>query len=116
MLGLLLIYFVGKKFYDLADTYNRSKWGFAILGILSYYGGIFFGGVVIAILYEINMEGAIDNLSDTVLGLMGLPIGILACWGFYKILESNWKQNTGPRGYEQILDAKLPNSDVQQKL
>jgi hypothetical protein len=35
MLGLILIYFVGKAFYDLAGLHGKSQWGFAILGIVS---------------------------------------------------------------------------------
>ena len=37
MLGLLLIYWIGKKYYELATEHNRSPWGYAILGVFVYY-------------------------------------------------------------------------------
>jgi len=37
MLGLLLIYFIGKYFYDLAILHEKSKWGWAVIGVVSYY-------------------------------------------------------------------------------
>ncbi len=35
MIELVLIFFVGKAFYDLAGRHKKHQWGFAILG--SYY-------------------------------------------------------------------------------
>lgn len=105
MLGLLLIYFVGKKFYDLADNYNRSKWGFAILGILSYYVGLLAGafclGLALALAFDMM---ALDSTEELLVSLISIPIGILTCWGFYKLLESNWRK-TSRQGFDQILDA-----------
>ena len=34
MLGLLLIYFIGKYFYDLAAEFEKNKWLYAILGVV----------------------------------------------------------------------------------
>ena len=34
MLGLVLLYWIGKYFYKLAEEYDKSKWGFAILGLV----------------------------------------------------------------------------------
>jgi len=92
MIGLLLIYFIGKAFYKLAELHNKSKWGMAILGVLSYYFGTFLGGVILALGYEIYEPNSLDNLNDTLLGLMGLPFGIFACWGFYTILKKQWNK------------------------
>lgn len=107
MLGLLLIYFVGKKFYDLADNHDRSKWGYAILGILSYYVGLLVGafglGLALALVFD-TVE--FDSTEELLVSLISIPIGILTCWGFYKLLESNWKKASQP-GFDQILDAGL---------
>ncbi|TDN87659.1 hypothetical protein DET49_111107 [Salegentibacter sp. 24] len=37
MLGLLLLYWIGKYHYRLAGEYDKSQWGFTILGIVAYY-------------------------------------------------------------------------------
>lgn len=90
MLGLVLIYWIGKYFYVLAEKYNQNKWLYAILGIVIYYVGQIIFGVVLAIFNEF-LDLGID-FDDVVINLLGIPIGGLACYGFYKILENTWKK------------------------
>ena len=40
MVGLILIYFTGKAFANLAEEYNKGKWLYGFLGVFSYYGGL----------------------------------------------------------------------------
>ncbi|WP_445455313.1 hypothetical protein [Flavobacterium sp. HNIBRBA15423] len=90
MLGLVLIYWIGKYFYVLAEKYNQNKWLYAILGVVIYYLGQIIFGVILAIFNEF-LDLGID-FDDVVINLLGIPIGGLACYGFYKILENNWKK------------------------
>lgn len=90
MFGLIFLYFIGKYFYNLAGDHDKSQWGFAILGVVSYYVGTFIAGIAFVIGYELFDFGSIDDLSDTVISLMGMPFGLLTCWGLYKILQRNW--------------------------
>src|SRR5690606_16350528 len=107
MIGLVLLYFVGKAFYDLAGLNNKGQWLYAILGVGSYYAGLVIGGVLMAIVYELFI-GPIDEGNETLLSVLALPIGVLACWGFYRILKGRWEKkvpvsaNTG-----EVLDAHL---------
>lgn len=95
MLGLLLIYFIGKYFYDLADNHDKNKWLFAILGVISYYFGTFIAGILIAIGYELWGVTSIENVNSLKLSFMALPIGILCCVSLYFILKRSWaKQET----------------------
>ena len=89
MLGLLLIYFIGKKFYYLANDYNKLKWLYVILGIVMYYVGTFFCGVVVALVNPSLLEGN-DNF---LLAILAMPFGIASCSLFYFILYSIWKRN-----------------------
>ncbi len=96
MLGLLLIYFIGKRFYKLAEQYDQNKWLYAILSIVLFYGAQFVFGIIIALLdlafdWGINWD---DNLNG--LNLLGIPIGLLALWGFYVLIEARWKKNIVP--------------------
>ena len=50
MLGIVLIYWLGKYFYQLAEKYNQNKWLYAILGIVVYYVSQLFFGFVLGIL------------------------------------------------------------------
>lgn len=91
ILGLIVIYFIGKKFYQLAEEYDKSQWGFAILGVVSYYVGQLIGGFLIGII-SLVINWNIDDIDDIVISLMALPIGILTCYGLYVLLEKNWKK------------------------
>lgn len=77
MLGLLLIYFLGKYFYDLALQYNKPPWKYAVIGILSYYLGIALGGAFMGIMLEWTSPGSIDRINDWLLGLICIPFGLL---------------------------------------
>jgi len=92
MLGLLLIYFIGKYFYTLADDHGKNKWVFALLGIATYYVGTFVGGLIVGIGIEFWGETSIDEMSSLALGLIALPFGLAACSGLYFILKMNWKE------------------------
>jgi hypothetical protein len=86
MLGLFLIYFIGKQFHNLAEEYKKNKWAYAILGVVMYYVGTFMGGAVTGLVcYLIDKDfGSINNL---LLSLMAVPFGLFTCWLTYSFLK-----------------------------
>jgi hypothetical protein len=92
MLGLFLIYFIGKAFYQLAFEFEKNNWGFAILGIISYYAGTFIGGIILGIIGLLANSDFMETMPNLAINLIALPFGLLACWGFYKILENRWSR------------------------
>ena len=92
MLGLLLIYFIGKYFYELAQDFYKHRWLYAILGIVFHYAsGAVFGVIlgVFDLLLELNI-----NWDETFgINLLSIPIGLLGCYGFYIILKKRWQKN-----------------------
>jgi hypothetical protein len=108
MVGLILLYFVGKSFYDLAGLHGKRQWLYAILGVGSYYAGLIVGGIMLGIGHELFIDGSIDDVNETLLGFLALPFGVLACWGFYRTLKSRWgKKETFSNLAEEVLDANL---------
>ena len=106
MIGILLIYSIGRSFYDLAGRHDKAQWGFAILGVLAYYAGTVIGGLLIgvfALLAEIDIEGT----SDLAFSLMAMPIGLLACWGLHKLLAYQWSKQPDLFGSDDVLDANI---------
>lgn len=93
MLGILLIYFIGKRFYDLSIEHNQSKWLFAILSIVIYYAAGFVFGIIIAFLDIYVFDWGIDWENTVGANLLSIPIGLLAVWGFYVFLESKWEKS-----------------------
>lgn len=95
MLGLFLLYFIGKAYYDLAEKHTKKKWLHAFLGIAAYYLGTMIGGVIIVIFYGLlESEQAIDEMNDIVLSLLSVPFGVLSCWFFYYILKRKWEDDS----------------------
>lgn len=93
MLGLVLLYWIGKYFYKLAEEYNKNQWGFAILGVVVYYGGILLFSVIIGVILEVFFPGVLDTFDETLFGFLMLPFGILSCYLLYKYLEKSWEKN-----------------------
>ncbi|MBR9859397.1 hypothetical protein GYB22_01330 [bacterium] len=90
MLGLIFIYFVGKYYYDLADKYDRPRWGFAIAGVATYYGGMFIFAFLLGIIIGTVNPGFLDNTSEAALGIMSIPLGIISTVVLYQILKRSW--------------------------
>lgn len=111
MLGILLIYFIGKRFYDLADEYYQKKWLFAILGVATYYAVGTACVVFIAILDVYFFGWNFDWQSSFGMNLLAVPLGLLAVWGLYQILERRWKKLDVLRVTDEIQDIGMPIDD-----
>lgn len=92
MLGILFIYFIGKYFYELAKTYQKNKWLFAILGVVSYYVGSVVLLIPALFLTAIMFPEFVDNLSERDYGFLAIPFGIATCYLLYYILKKQWSR------------------------
>ena len=93
MLGIILLFWIGKKFFKLAENYEKSKWGFTILGIVTYYAGTLLFAVILLVLVEVFSSGYLDDVNDRVIDLICMPFGLLSCYILYKYLDKIWKKN-----------------------
>lgn len=91
MLGLLFIYFIGKYFYCLAREFNKNKWVFAILGIVSYYAGAIIMGFVIGFI-SIYLDDISWMEDQWWINMLSLPVGIFSTWLLYKFLKNPWEK------------------------
>lgn len=92
MLGIVLIYFIGKHFHTLATKHQRTPWLFAVLGVVSYYVGTIIIGVFLALFPELTGVDIVDDSDTLLISLMAIPAGILSSFIFYKFLESKWSK------------------------
>lgn len=104
MLGLLLIYFIGKYFYDLAEKNNKNKWLFAILGVAMYYLGTFVFGIVLGLIAVFTNNPSLLEMNNIVLGLIAIPSGLLFVWIFYSILRKAWKNKPVTIENDSLID------------
>ena len=99
MLILVVLYFIGKYFYELAQDYNRHRWLFLGLGIATYYAGTFLG---VNFFYLLQYFGLIDfswsNTFDFI--LLQICSGIILAIVVYLFLYWNWKKKDVPDSNE----------------
>lgn len=103
MLGLLLIYSVGKQFYDLAKKHNRSGWLFAILGILTYYASQFILGILIGVIFVITDQPISPDM-DVWFTIGGIVLGAGITYLFYQLLKRQWTKKPVVIERDDLLD------------
>jgi len=105
MLGLILIYWIGKQFYKLAEQYGKSEWGYAILGVIVYYAGQIALGLLAVITMGLDETG-LEGSASIGLNIFGVLVGGVVCWGFYAFLSNRWSKLPPPNpANEDILDS-----------
>jgi len=92
MLGLFLIYFIGKSYFDLAVKHDKNKWLYALLGVIAYYAGEFIFAILYVVYLGFTDPIAIETINESLLGIISVPFGLLSCWGLYKFLEKKWNK------------------------
>lgn len=109
MLGLLLIYFFARPFYRLAERYDRSGIGYAILAIVTYYAGLFLFGFIFALFAEAFFSSDIEEINEYVLTLIALPFALSGVYLLYLFLEKRFKAASNGKfsGMEDLLDGDL---------
>jgi hypothetical protein len=104
MLGLVLIYWVGRKFYDLADYHKRSQWGYTFVGLGIYFGTQLIFGMVLELLNPGLIDG-LDKSSGLGLDLLGMAIGGLVWYLALQYFTKKWEQQYDSEAYN--LDAEI---------
>lgn len=105
MIGLVLLYFMGRAFYQLAEAHQKSKWGVAILGIAVYYAALLVSAFLVAlVMLEVDPY---SEPADFVLTLIALPFALAATWGFHRMLKKRWENESGSIHHPEILDADM---------
>jgi hypothetical protein len=104
ILEILVLYFVGKPYNNLAAFHGKSKWGYAILGAVSYYVMVFIAAIILTILADAMGWEVIYGASNITLALMAIPFGILAAWVLRLLLKRYWEEKTIRNSDPEILD------------
>lgn len=100
MLGIALIFFMGKWMYKLAEEFGKNKWLFAVLGVVSFYATQFVLGIILAL----AMGDSFFEISEMALNLIGIGVGFAGVWIFRSILKSSWKKEALRSPSTELLD------------
>lgn len=91
MLEIILIIFIGRKFYELAKKYKQQfTWAYFIVGLVVYLGSAYIAGLLIGIYQEISGHYFFDQFSDLMLTVIFIPFALLGAWGVYSLLKKKW--------------------------
>ena len=101
MLGVVIIYFLGRSVYRLAETYHKNTWGHAVGSVLFYYLGTFVAGIAIYLLADLN-GGNLENTSDMAINLMAVPFGLAFWYAYRAFFKHRWAQ--APESDMELLD------------
>jgi hypothetical protein len=112
VIGILLLYFIWKFYTDLAVEYGKNKWGYALLGIASYYAGAITGGFIIGITGTLIDQDPFEGMSDSMAGLIAFPFGVLTVWLLHRYLRKRWSNNKPRFAESESLDNDLLNSSA----
>ena len=92
MLEILLVIFIGRKFYELADKHGRNKWGFGVLGVVSTYAILTLVSFLGAILIAMFRPEWLYSMNDLVFVIICIPFALLGVWGLYTGLKKSWEK------------------------
>lgn len=102
MLEIIILFTVGKQFYQLAKKYEQKlAWVYVVLGIVSYYGSALLTGVLLALYEEFTGNYFLESMNNFVLTLIFMPIAALACWCVYKLLQNKWHKEYAAKEREK---------------
>jgi hypothetical protein len=97
MVALVFIYYIGKAFYDLALRHDKNNaWAYAILGVFSYYATLILGACLMVFALTFWSPETLVGMSENSVGLMGIPFGLLGCWGSYHYTQKRWENKYDP--------------------
>lgn len=89
----------------MAEKFNKSKWGYAILGVVAYYAGLYISLFLIGMGMGLFVPEKIDSINETLFGLLGVPFGLLASHLLYKFFKKQWN------GGFRTVDASILDDD-----
>ncbi|MCT4580403.1 MAG: hypothetical protein N4A35_03220 [Flavobacteriales bacterium] len=107
MIGLLIIFYAGNLLYKLADKYDKNKWGYAILGVVTYYLGTFIFGVIMLLISTLSNGDVFFGIPDLVVNLLSIPFGALLLWLLHRFLEKKWSESVHSGEISELLDENL---------
>jgi hypothetical protein len=91
MIGIIIVAIV---FSNLAHKYNKNRWGYGLLGVVTYFGATFVYGFIYAIIYLMNDPYATEDDIEGgwTLRLSAIGVGVVVSYILYYFLERNWKK------------------------
>jgi len=92
---MIAVIVVAIVFSNLAAKYDKSKWGYGLLGVVTYFGSTFVYGVIYALIYVMNNPYATEEEIEGgwTLQLTAIGVGIVSSYILYYLLERNWKKD-----------------------
>ena len=95
ILTIIIIYYLGRQFYRLAEKYDKKRMPYAILGVVIYYLTMLTMAFILGMIYFIiTGDAELENSSsiETILGILSIPFGLLGAYLLHRYLDKKWKK------------------------
>jgi len=112
MLGIILIIYIGRQFFKLAEHHKQNKWLFGILGVVCYYAGAIIGGGILGVL-ELLLDLNIDWDNDLTMTFISIPFSLGAVFLFYFLLKKTWSKRVVVDKVDEIQDIGKNTEDLE---
>lgn len=90
-MALVVLYLIGKPFYNSAAQNDKNKWLFAQFGILVFFiGGALLSSLVTLLLMVANIARSPEN--ETIIAYSTLFAGMFCHWTFKRFLVRHWNK------------------------
>jgi len=90
MLSILLIYWIGKSFYGIAESTGRGPWTWAIAGVVFFYGIQLLIGIAIILIWFFDDIDALDSATEKGIGYLAAIISGVFTYFLFKYLRKRW--------------------------
>lgn len=102
MIGIIMIIAIARWFSKLAFDYDKNRWLYGFLGVVTYYGGFFALSLLFTFVDDESLHPVV-----MVIVTVGLSYGMVAV--LYYSLRRVWKKNyvignNFPEGEAELLD------------
>lgn len=96
MVGIIPLIILGRIFYKLAQEYNKSDWGYAILAVITYLITMFGSALALAFV-KIVQSGGIDaeviaKDNEMLINILSTIVGVVCCIILYYFLKNRWQK------------------------
>lgn len=89
MLSFVILYLIGRPFYQLAKKYQlKFAWIYFVVGIASYYAGeVLLAGILLFYIEVTGDYDSIASMSDITLMVISIIAGVITCYISYQLLK-----------------------------
>ena len=91
MLSIIIAIVVARQFMSAAEKFNRTKWLWAVIGVVTFIGSQLLMGVILGLFFL--SDGDLDVGNSLAINLVGLALGTGIAFLVLYLMKNNAEKN-----------------------